>query len=395
MHLFSFILWNFDPTFFTLNLSGIGLGVYPIRWYGLLFALGFLISQQVMFYVYKTEAGTDLAKRKEAEKFVESLTVYMIVATIIGARLGHVLFYQPMDYLTHPWRILNLREGGLASHGGAIGILFALWLFSKYRINTKKGSKTGLFLIKTDRGYNYLQILDRIVIVVALTGALIRMGNFANSEIIGKPTHSDWGVVFGHEVKEALTYDPSGTGWIEDVSFDKDDSRQMEEGHVPIVLDITFKKNGYQEEQLESFLNSGINRALARSSDHVYEPQEHPLDYTLTQKQGQYMASVKTYGVARQPSQLYESASSFLLFLFLFYLWSRRKKETPDGLLIGLFLVILFTLRFVYEFTKENQVAFEDHMALNMGQWLSIPFVLIGIIVLVRAFRKKGAGLTT
>lgn len=344
-----------------------------------------------MFYVYKTEAGTELAKKKQAEAFVESLTVYMIVASIVGARLGHVLFYQPMDYLTHPLRILNLREGGLASHGGAIGILLALWIFSKYRINTKKGTKRGVFLIKTNRGYNYMQILDRIVIVVALTGALIRFGNFMNSEIIGKPTNSDWGVVFGHEVTEALTYDPSGDGWIEDVSFEKDDSRQMENGHVPIIVDVDFKKKNYDEAQLKSFLNSGVNRALARSSMHIYEPLDHPLDYMLTQKQGQYVASIKTYGVARQPSQLYESASSFLLFLLLFYLWSRKKRETPDGQLIGLFLVILFTLRFVYEFTKENQVAFEDKMALNMGQWLSIPFVLIGIFVLVWSNRKSKA----
>lgn len=393
MHLFSFILWNFDPTFFTINLSGIGWGVYPIRWYGLFFAIGFLISQQVMFYMYKDEAGTDLAKKKEAEKFVESITVYMIVATIVGARLGHVLFYQPMDYLTHPLRILNLREGGLASHGGAIGILFALWLFSKYRINTKKGTKTGLFLIKTDRGYNYLQILDRIVIVVALTGALIRFGNFTNSEIIGKPTHSDVGVVFVREVNDALTYDPRNTGWIDEVSFDKDASRSVTDGYVPITLNIFFNTKPTSEEAVNAYLKSGIKNVLVRISDHVHQSPDQPLNYTLEQKQGKYIAHIQTYGVARQPSQLYESASSLLLFFFLFYIWSRRKRETPDGLLFGLFLVILFTLRFLYEFTKENQVAFEDKMALNMGQWLSIPFVIIGIIVLIRS--RKGAGQVT
>ena len=180
----SYIIWNFDPTLVTFDLSWMGLGETPIRWYGLFFALGFLLSQQVLFYVYKREMGPSIKGKNNAEKLVESMTIYMIIATIVGARLGHVLFYQPMDYLTDPIRILNIREGGLASHGAAVGIFFSIWLFSKYRFNFKKGNKYGLFFIKNNRGYTYLQILDRLAFVVSLTGALIRFGNFTNSEII-------------------------------------------------------------------------------------------------------------------------------------------------------------------------------------------------------------------
>ncbi len=392
MNTLSFIIWNFDPRFFTLNLTGIGLGEFPIRWYGLFFAMGFLLSQQVMFYIHKKEAGTDLEKQKIAEKYVESITIYMIIATIVGARLGHVLFYQPMDYLANPLRILNLREGGLASHGGGLGIFFSLWLFSKYRFNFKEGAIKNFFFIKFNRGYSYPQILDRIAIVVALTGALIRFGNFTNSEIIGKPTNSDWGVVFARQATDALTYDPKGTGWVEEVSYKKDESREITSGYVPILVDITFKKKPFEEKNIESFLSSGINRVFARESNHFYEPIDHPLTYSLVQQKGQFKATISTFGIARQPSQLYESISSLLIFIFLFSVWNRGKIKTPPGLLFGLLMSIMFTLRFIYEFTKENQVAFEDGMALNMGQWLSIPFVLAGVAMIFWSLKSKNQG---
>jgi len=384
----SFIIWNFDPTFFTLDLSGIGLGVFPIRWYGLLFAIGFLVGQQVMFYILKKEAGSELEKRKIAEKNVESITIYMIIATIVGARLGHVMFYDPIRYLSNPLSILNLREGGLASHGGGLAIFFSLWLFSKYRFNATEGSIKNFFFIKFNRGYSYPQILDRVAIIVALAGALIRFGNFTNSEIIGKATNSDWGVVFARQATDALTYDPRGTGWIEDVSYRKDESREMTDGHVPVLVDITFKKKPFEESSVKSFLNSGVNNVFARESDHFHEPIEHKLEYTLQQKSGQYTATISTFGVARHPSQLYESFSSLLIFIFLFSVWNRGKIKTPPGLLFGLLMTIMFILRFSYEFTKENQVAFEDGMVLNMGQWLSIPFVLAGIGMIIYSLKQ-------
>jgi len=389
MDTLSFIIWNFDPTFFTLDLSGIGLGVFPIRWYGLFFAMGFLISQQVMFYIHKKEAGSELEKRKIAEKYVESVTIYMIIATIVGARLGHVMFYQPMDYLANPLRILNLREGGLASHGGGLAIFFSLWLFSKYRFNIQDGSFKKLFFIKFNRGYSYPQILDRLAIVVALTGVLIRFGNFTNSEIIGKPTDAEWGVVFARQATDALTYDPNGTGWIEEISYEKDESREITEGHVPILVNITFKKKPFEEAKIESFLDSGIKRVLNRTSKHFYEPSDHKLEFTLNQQKGQYNAVISTYGIARQPSQLYESISYLLIFLLLFSVWNKGKIKTPPGLIFGLLMTIMFITRFSIEFTKENQVDFEDGMALNMGQWLSIPFVLAGIGMIVYSMKNK------
>lgn len=259
----SYIIWNVNPDIFTIPVLN-----HPVRWYGLSWALGFLLSQQVMFYIYKKEG--------RPAKEVDDLTVYMLISTIIGARLGHCLFYDPGYYLTHPLKILAIWEGGLASHGATIGILTGLYLFAR---KTKVA---------------WLWIVDRLVIVSALTGAFIRLGNLMNSEIIGIPTTVPWAFIF-------------------------------------------------------------------TSHDNL----------------------------PRHPAQLYEALYCMILFFLLFYLWSKKPTQTQDGFQFGLFLVVLFTLRFIDEFFKISQESFEDSMILNMGQILSIPFVLIGIGLIIYSFRQK------
>ena len=168
----SYIVWDASPSVIE--------GFDRLRWYSLLFALGFIISQQIMVYFFKKE-------NKDAQ-LVDKLTIYMVLATIIGARLGHVLFYEPQKYLSNPLDILKIWEGGLASHGAAIAILLALWIYAK---NTP--------------GQSYLWVVDRIVIVTAMTGALIRIGNLMNSEIGGKDTGSDVGIVYARDAEEILS----------------------------------------------------------------------------------------------------------------------------------------------------------------------------------------------
>ena len=382
-----FLIWNFDPELITL------LDKFPIRWYGLLFALGFLISQQVLFYIYKQESDGTIKAKQNAERMVENMTIYMIIATIVGARLGHVMFYQPQDYFTSfegLLRILNIREGGLASHGAGIGIFLIMLLYANYRFNMKDGKISKFFFIKTDRGYNYFQIMDRLAIVVALTGALIRMGNFANSEIIGIPTDSGNGVVFARGITDYLEFDATGSGWIEDVNYKKvPDGVNNSNGNVPIYVYIEFKNRRFEESQLRSLLDNGINGKLDRMREHIDEPMLHNLDYQLVQtSDGIYTARIFTYGIPRHPAQLYESISTFILFLLLFYIWSRKKRETMPGLLFGIFITCLFIFRFFHEFIKENQVSFEDNLTLNMGQWLSIPMVMFGITILIIANKK-------
>jgi phosphatidylglycerol:prolipoprotein diacylglycerol transferase len=272
MPILNYIIWDQSDEIFRLNLPIIG--SFALRWYGLLFASGFVLGQIILNRMYKAE--------QVAEKWVDVITIYMIVGTVVGARLGHCLFYEPDVYLKDPIRILKIWEGGLASHGATAGILIALYLYSrKFK-------------------FDYLWVLDRIVIVVALGGALIRLGNLFNSEIIGKPTDLPWGFIFVR--------------------------------------------------------NQEIINGVAASA------------------------------MPRHPAQLYESISSFILFLVLLFLWSRRKELTPRGRIFGLFVVILFTLRFLYEFLKEAQVDFEETMVLNMGQILSIPLILAGLVILIRSY---------
>jgi prolipoprotein diacylglyceryl transferase len=262
-HYFAYVIWDVSPDIFTIPVLN-----HPIRWYGLSWAAGFLLSQQVMYYIYKKEGRTT--------KEIDTLTVYMLIAAMGGARLGHVLFYDPINYLKEPLRILAIWEGGLASHGGAVGILIALYFFAK-RTNV-----------------NYLWIVDRLVIVSALTGCCIRLGNLMNSEMVGLPTTLPWGFVF-----------------------------------------------------------------------------------------------TRIDNLPRHPAQLYEAIYCLFLFALLFGLWHQQRTSMKNGFLTGWFLIILFTLRFIDEFLKVNQVAFENDLVLNMGQILSIPFVLAGIAILIRNARQE------
>jgi len=367
----SYILWNGSPVIYSFNS-----GSFALRWYGLLFALGFLISQQILYYMFRKEG--------KPEKDVDTLTIYMVVATILGARLGHIIFYQPEIFWENPWGIFLPFEfspefkftglQGLASHGAAFGILFGLWLYSR----------------KRKPGQNYLQILDRIVILVTLTGALIRMGNYFNSEIIGKPTDSPFGVVFIGRVTEALEGTEGDANPVETVGVRKNEALPNgANGRMPISIYVFFKP-GIDQSTANDFVTQDAQFYLTRLPEYVDQPPLMPVQYKLeTEKTGNLVARIETFGIARHAAQLYESISCILLFAFLFWYWSRYKEKLPDGRIFGMFMIVLWSLRFLYEFLKENQVAFEDDLTLNMGQILSIPLVLVGIFVLIRSYQEQ------
>ncbi|PIE85999.1 MAG: prolipoprotein diacylglyceryl transferase [Bacteroidia bacterium] len=269
----SAITWDFQAEIFSI-------GSFAIRWYGVLFALGFYIGYLIMKKIYE--------KEKLNVEILDSLAMYMIIGSLLGARFGHCLFYEPDYYLTHPLDIIKPWSGelgknavigiqGLASHGGAIGIIVCLIVFCAR-------TKT-----------NFVWLLDRLLIVVALGAGLIRLGNLMNQEIIGIPTNMPWGFVF------------------------------------------------------------------TRLGDNI----------------------------PRHPAQLYEALSYFLIFGILLSVYSKNRKKLPDGLLIGIFFISMFSMRFLIEFVKENQVGFEEGMKLNMGQLLSIPFIIAGFIFLVLAMKKR------
>lgn len=259
--IFNSIVWDLKPEIFSI-------GSYGVRWYGLLFALGFVFGYYIIQRMFKREGIK--------QEVLDSLTMYMFLGTILGARLGHCFFYEPGFYFSHPLEIIKVWKGGLASHGAAVGILISLYIFAR------KHKKT------------YFWILDRIVVVVALAGALIRTGNLMNSEIYGHVTTLPWGFIFENEGET----------------------------------------------------------------------------------------------LPKHPTQIYEAICYLISFGIL--IWSYRKGlSQKPGTIFGMFLILIFAARFFIEFVKETQVEFEKTMSLNMGQWLSIPFVLTGILVLYLAQQSK------
>lgn len=382
----NYIIWNGSPEIF-------GIGPFTLRWYGLLFALGFLISQQILYYMFRQEG--------KPERDVDTLTIYMVVTTIIGARLGHIIFYEPETIWNDPVSIFLPFKFqpefqftglmGLASHGAAIGILFGLWVYSRSKVRIM--GDDGKTVLRIDRrpGQNYLQTLDRIVILVTLTGALIRFGNYFNSEILGKPTNFPTGIVFINRVTEAIEGDKKNpANLIESVTVHKvENATVSESGIVPLKLFVFFKP-GIPERDAQLYLQTDMRNILSYLSEFVSEP-PGALTYEIVYDEPakQYMARVLTNGIVRHPAQLYESISCVILFLVLFWIWYQYKNDLPEGRIFGIFMIILWSLRFVYEYLKENQVDFENDLPLNMGQILSIPLIIVGIFILIRSYRQE------
>lgn len=259
------MIWDISPIAFTLAWGALKL---PVYWYGLFFASTFAYGTLMFRYLYAQEGRpTDQ---------VYDLVLTVIAGTVLGARLGHVLLYNPDYYLSHPWKILAVWEGGLASHGALLGIVLAVWLYSRCADNQP-----------------FLWICDRIGMAVPLSGCLIRIGNFFNSEILGTPCDLPWAVVF-----------------------------------------------------------------------------------------------TRVDTIPRHPVQLYEALCYLLIFLWQFRFYSRHKSASPPGYLFGRFFIGVFGTRFVLELFKEGQASFEAGWTITVGQWLSIPAVLAGCLLVWWARRN-------
>lgn len=260
-----FITWGPSPDIFSI-------GSVHIRYYSILFVSGFIIGFYLFVKFFKREGiSVDI---------LDKLLYALLFAAVVGARLGHCLFYEPDYYLANPIEILKIWNGGLASHGGAIGILLTMWWFV-----AKYGKKYH---------FDFLWLMDRLGIATALAGSLIRLGNLMNSEIYGNPTNLPWGFIF----------------------------------------------------------------------------------------------TLRGETVPKHPTQLYESIAYLIIFLILMHMYRKWLPKLKRGTLFGVFLILLFTARFLIEYVKEPQVAFEQGMPLNMGQLLSLPFIITGFILLIYSIKK-------
>ncbi|MDR1679348.1 MAG: prolipoprotein diacylglyceryl transferase [Prevotellaceae bacterium] len=260
-----YITWNIDPVIFSF-------GPISLRWYGLMWGVGFLLGYDLIRRIFKNENKPD--------NWADKIFVYMFVGTIVGARIGHCFFYDWAYYSKHLFEVLFIWQGGLSSHGGALGILVAMYLFNR------SVSKMG-----------YLWIFDRLVMPVAVTAVCIRFGNLMNSEIYGEVTTLPWGFIF---VRDGQT-------------------------------------------------------------------------------------------LPAHPTQIYEMLYCLIALAVTSYMYWVKKAYERRGLIFGTWLLIIFVSRFLLEFIKNNQEAFEDSMQLNMGQLLSIPFIVWGIWLLVKLPKRKHA----
>ena len=339
---------------------GITIGDYTLRIYQLMFLLSFILGFQILKSILKRE-GAD-------EKWMDPLLTYSVVATVIGARLGHVLFYQPEYYLSHPLEILMVWKGGLASHGAAIAIIVAMYLFSK------KISKTPL-----------LWILDRIVIVVALAAAFIRIGNYTNSEIYGKVENSAVETVFLYPAQEYFTsYYGS---FFHDITFEETDQTLEQDGIAFPIYTATFTtKQNVNVDRVAQEIDVNILRRL--SSLDSEEQNVLPLPGAKAEIISPSEIRVDLLGVPRYPTQLFEASAYVLIFFIIVFLYLKTKKKFELGFLFGTFLTFLFGFRFFVEFYKANQVGFEENLTLNMGQYLSIPLVLVGLYFMLTSPKR-------
>ncbi len=258
--------WNVDPEL-------IAIGPIHLRYYGLLFMAGFILGYWLFTKFFKRE-GLPLT-------LLDTLLYTLLACTIIGSRLGHVLFYQPEYYLANPIEIFKVWEGGLASHGGTIAIMIGMWWFVK-----KYGKKHNI---------SYLWLLDRLAIAVCFAAMFIRLGNLMNSEIYGNPTDLPWGFIF----------------------------------------------------------------------------------------------ELRGETVPKHPTQLYEALCYLATGIIMMLLYYFSLEKIKRGLLLGIFFIGIFGSRFLIEYVKEPQVSFEEGMILNMGQILSIPFIIMGITLIIRSFLIK------
>ncbi|MBC9813270.1 prolipoprotein diacylglyceryl transferase [Crocinitomicaceae bacterium CZZ-1] len=252
------------------------------NYYGLLFVTGLILGYYTIRKMFRKEGIPD-------EK-LDRLVLYVVIATIVGARLGHVFFYDWSSYKQNPIDILKVWEGGLASHGGAIALVIALILYNQ-RVLKKP----------------YIWIFDRIAAPIAIAGTFIRLGNLMNSEIVGSPTDLPWAFEFVHYINETTKqYDPT----------------------------------------------------------------------------------------PRHPAQLYEAIMYLIIFGILMYMFWKKSAWKQPGLIFGTFLILLFGGRFLVEFVKMGQTAYDETLTINTGQWLSVPFVLAGIGILIWSYKNKNKTLT-
>ncbi|MEX1241265.1 MAG: prolipoprotein diacylglyceryl transferase family protein [Cyclobacteriaceae bacterium] len=348
-------------------------GGFALRWSAVLFVLAFLISRQILLYLYKKE-GKPL-------NAVSYLCIYLVVAALVGARLGHLIFYQRGAILSKEWSIIFpfafepgfhlLGASEFSEHGAVFGLLIFLWFYGR----------------KNPLHQRYFQLLDRVALVCVLSGSFLLLASFFNSGIQGKPTTSDLGTIYVSPVERGLTKvpccimrSPDGQNPLERVEIRKDPAPPKDEKTQKSVIVYLFFKPGASERLVNEFLMGDVKAFLYEMSLFVHEPGDQPLHYRIfLEKNGNYIARIQTKGISRYPVQIFEAVSSVVILIFLWW-WYGTKVKHP-GRLFAFSMILFWGLHIGYGFFRETQGSVETGF--------NIVFVLMGLTVLFVSYRKS------
>ena len=358
--------------------------IFSVRWYSVLFILGFIIGRFLVVGAYKRE--------KKYDTTVDLQMLYMVFGILIGSRIGHVIFYEPEILSRGIIEVLSFWKGGLASHGAAIGILSGMAIYSfevvvnDFRIKIKD---------RLRRGYNYLQVMDRMIIAVAIGCSLIRMGNFVNSETIGLQTQNSYGVLFVNPIEERIK---NQLPFVKKVSFEET-GKFYKNGQPFLNTKIFFDNEEYKETRIKNSIQKSLNYLHPQnvySNSTVINPYKDEVKYQFKRNASDFYMEYETVGVYRHPAQLYESLTYLIIGIVMFIILKKYQLNLRHGSLLAFFFISAFLGRFILEYFKENQINNELYklndflsLNLNLGQLLSIPFVVFGVYLFFRNIKKN------
>lgn len=336
----NYIIWDVSPAI----IDG-----FHVRWYGLFFGIGFFLSYIFAKKIFKRDG----LSASEVDDFAFGLFLFLLV----GLRLGHCLLYEPAEYLANPIKIFFVWEGGLASHGGAVGLLCGFLWFSK-----RSGKK-------------FLWLMARVAIVVPITAFFVRMGNLMNSEIYGVATNLPWGFVF---VRDALI--------------------QTNAHELSGIMAQAGLVTADTVPSLEAFLSNCLPHTAVTFESLRNILLEHGF-LDVSQKKAFVDACVQSgLLTTNHPTQIYEALTYLttgIILIAYYQLRAKHNKPISEYVIMAIILLMCFATRFCIEFIKNNQVDFEKNMTFDMGQWLSVPFILAGIVFIVLAIRESKQQETT
>lgn len=357
------ILWNVGPEVIP--------GFDRPNKYALLFITGIILGYYIVKRIY--------TKEKIEIKELDNLLMWVVVSTIVGARLGHVFFYEWDYYSQHLTEIPAVWKGGLASHGAAIAIPIAVILYRRF------SSKMPI-----------MWTLDRVVIAVAIAGCFIRLGNLANSEIKGKPSDGAMSMVFVHNFEKSMNFGEYFSGEYS-VTYEETGEDTLVNGVAYPEIKVDVKFAGENNDEIRNYfmkVNPQINNFFKERNENfeflTINTNRMPNDASSYIRDDGF--SLYFYMIPRTPTQIIEAVGYLLIFLVLFFLYWKSNSGRIPGFIFGAFLIGIFGFRFFVEYLKEGQADRDAETIINTGQMLSIPFVILGIYFVARHFKqlKKG-----